>query len=47
MKDLREAQLVELSDEGYRLTALGQGLRRAFEPVSVWAEQWAQELNRN
>ena len=47
MKDLREAQLVEPSDEGYRLTALGQGLRRAFEPVSVWAEQWAQELNRN
>ncbi len=45
VKDLREARLLELTDQGYRLTALGQGLRRAFEPVSAWAEQWARELN--
>jgi DNA-binding HxlR family transcriptional regulator len=46
VKELREARLLELSIEGYRLTAIGHGLHRAFEPVSVWANQWAEELKK-
>jgi DNA-binding HxlR family transcriptional regulator len=44
VKELRDARLVELSTEGYQLTALGHGLYRAFEPISAWAEGWAEEL---
>ena len=46
MKELREAGLVELSIEGYRLTALGIGLYRAFQPISDWANDWADSLKR-
>ncbi len=45
IKELREAELVELSLEGYRLTVLGSGLYRAFQPVSDWASEWAESLN--
>ena len=44
VKELREARLVELSIEGYRLTSLGNGLYRAFQPISVWANEWAKSL---
>lgn len=44
LKELRDARLVELTDEGYRLTELGQGLFNAFAPLSAWAETWAKEL---
>ena len=47
VKELRDARLVELSTEGYRLTALGHGLYRAFEPISAWAEGWAKELKKH
>lgn len=46
VKELREAELVELSVEGYRLTALGGGLYRAFQPISDWANEWAESLKR-
>lgn len=46
IKELREAQLVDLSVEGYRLTALGRGLYRAFEPIAVWANDWAESLKK-
>lgn len=46
IKELREAGLVDLSVEGYRLTALGSGLYRAFEPISAWADHWAESLKR-
>ena len=46
IKELREAELVELSLEGYRLTALGSGLYRAFQPISDWANDWAESLRR-
>ena len=47
LKELREAELVELSMEGYRLTALGIGLHRAFEPIVAWADGWAESLKRS
>jgi DNA-binding HxlR family transcriptional regulator len=47
LKELREARLLELSAEGYRLTELGHGLHRAFAPISVWAEGWAKALGRH
>jgi DNA-binding HxlR family transcriptional regulator len=46
MRELREARLVELSPEGYQLTALGHGLYRAFEPISAWADSWAEEIKK-
>lgn len=46
IKELRDAALVELSIEGYGLTDLGNGLYRAFEPISVWANHWAESLKR-
>jgi DNA-binding HxlR family transcriptional regulator len=46
IKELRDAELVELSLEGYRLTDLGSGLIRAFEPISAWANHWAENLKR-
>ena len=47
VKELREARLLELSDDGYRLTPLGHGLYRAFEPISAWAGQWAKDLRKH
>jgi DNA-binding HxlR family transcriptional regulator len=47
LKELREAELVELSLGGYRLTGLGVGLYRAFEPITVWADQWAESLKKS
>jgi DNA-binding HxlR family transcriptional regulator len=46
MKELRDAGLVDLSIEGYHLTALGSGLYHAFEPISVWANYWAESLKK-
>jgi DNA-binding HxlR family transcriptional regulator len=46
LRELREAELVELSIEGYLLTAIGVGLYRALQPVSEWARNWAEGLNR-
>lgn len=46
IKELREAELVELSLEGYRLTAFGSGLYRAFQPISDWASDWAASLKK-
>jgi len=47
LKELREAELVDLSMEGYHLTDLGIGLYRAFEPITIWADQWAESLKKS
>ena len=47
LKELREARLVELGEEGYQLTSLGHGLYRAFEPISAWADGWARDLKKH
>ncbi len=46
LRELRDAELVELSIDGYRLTTLGVGLYRAFEPITAWADGWAESLKR-
>ena len=41
LAELREALIVELGDDGYRLSARGAELLELFTPVSRWAESWA------
>jgi DNA-binding HxlR family transcriptional regulator len=42
LKELREAGVVELSDEsGYRTTVAGAALLRALAPLDRWAKEWA------
>ncbi|MBU6373644.1 MAG: helix-turn-helix transcriptional regulator [Alphaproteobacteria bacterium] len=44
--ELRAAQLVALTPEGYALTATGRAFLTAFEPLYVFAETWAAEADR-
>jgi DNA-binding HxlR family transcriptional regulator len=44
--ELREAQLVEHGEGGYRLTAQGRSLLATFLPLHAWAEEWARALVR-
>jgi DNA-binding HxlR family transcriptional regulator len=39
--ELRGAEVVELSDAGYRLTAEGERLLDGLAPLQAWAERWA------
>jgi DNA-binding HxlR family transcriptional regulator len=39
--ELREAGFVELTDDGYRLTALGRDLLQTVAPLSRFAERWS------
>lgn len=41
LKELRQAAIVELVDEGYRLTPPGLELIRRLLPLNRWAEEWA------
>lgn len=41
LAELREARVVELSDAGYALTALGRQLNKAMTPLIAWADEWA------
>jgi DNA-binding HxlR family transcriptional regulator len=41
LDELRNAAIVELSDEGYRLTAEGRSLIEALAPLSAWAARWS------
>ena len=41
LKELREARLVELAEDGYRLTSQGADLVKALKPLNRWAEAWA------
>ena len=45
LKELREAQLVELAPAGYTLSASGRELLRRLKPLNSWAENWAAETN--
>ncbi|MPY96344.1 MAG: transcriptional regulator [Acidimicrobiia bacterium] len=43
--ELGAAQLVEQDDaQRYRLTALGEELRAAIEPLTRWSERWSAEV---
>ncbi len=41
LKELREADFIELGDGGYSLTALGRGLSQTFMPLYHFAERWS------
>jgi DNA-binding HxlR family transcriptional regulator len=40
LKELREADFIELGDAGYALTALGRELSEKFMPLHHFAEKW-------
>jgi len=46
IKDLREAQIVELTIDGYKLTPSGVKLYESMQPLSRWARGWAQRLKK-
>lgn len=41
LRELREADIVDLDAEGYLLTILGRELLAAYEPLGAWATRWA------
>ena len=46
LKELREARLVELREDGYALTVLGTELLKLLLPVARLAEDWAEHQRR-
>ena len=44
LKDLREADILERSPEGYRLTARGRDLRQIVVPLGHWSAVWSEEV---
>lgn len=40
LTELREVDLVEHAEGGYRLTNEGRRLSKALKPLSAWADQW-------
>jgi DNA-binding HxlR family transcriptional regulator len=44
LAELREARIIETSAAGYTLTADGKKLLDVLNPLSKWAEQWADHL---
>ena len=44
LAELRETALIELTGEGYALTALGRELRAQLMPLNAWADKWAKTL---
>jgi DNA-binding HxlR family transcriptional regulator len=40
LTELREVELIEHDDGGYRLTAQGRKLQSALKPLSAWARGW-------
>ncbi|PAY08727.1 MULTISPECIES: winged helix-turn-helix transcriptional regulator [Bradyrhizobium] len=43
LTELREAGFVELTDDGYGLTALGRELFATFTPLNRFAERWSRQ----
>ena len=44
--ELRETGIVELTDEGYRLTRAGDELLLALAPLGEWAKTWSRRRSR-
>jgi DNA-binding HxlR family transcriptional regulator len=45
LSDLREAEIVELRPDGYRLTREGKTLLRDLQPLRRWATRWAKRMS--
>lgn len=41
LRELRESGLVELAEDGYRLTDDGESLLEKLAPLDAWAKRWA------
>lgn len=46
LAELKEAGLVELTDDGYRLTKAGLDLIELLLPLYAWSEAWAADMRR-
>ena len=44
IKELREADIIERSIDGYQLTKRGNDLREALTPIGNWSTTWAKEV---
>lgn len=44
IKDLREAGIIERTDDGYALTKRGRELREIVVPIGKWAIGWSEEV---
>jgi DNA-binding HxlR family transcriptional regulator len=44
LRELREAGLIERSEEGYALTDLGRQLIEALGPLATWSKRWGRSL---
>ena len=45
LKELREAQLIERSLEGYHLTEMGEELFALLKPFGAWSISWAKQIS--
>ena len=44
IKDLREADVVERTLDGYQLTERGRELINIIKPIGDWSRKWAKEI---
>jgi DNA-binding HxlR family transcriptional regulator len=44
--ELREAGLIETTDDGYAMTEAGGELGAALAPLSDWAQRWSRRVGR-
>lgn len=45
LQELKRAEVIEVLEEQYRLTAGGRELLAMLVPLSAWAKRWAQRLD--
>ena len=41
LRELREAKIVEATEDGYTLSKAGQELLTSLAPLHAWAKRWA------
>lgn len=46
LKELMQLALVQKTPQGYALTPHGEALALLIKPMAPWAQEWADELNR-
>ena len=44
LRELKEVLIVELTDDGYRLTSEGRRLGKLLLPLDRWSKAWAKKL---
>ncbi len=45
LKELRDLHLVDLNEQGYGLTEMGNELAQQFTTLHLWAESWAKKID--